>query len=523
MLRWIILGWFLTTSALQAQVVTSTMSHMSNLQLQSHLVHQKQLLPSGFLPVILPIDFIDSLSDADTERWQRKDYEGFIMRKLKTEHLFQVRKNDFTLNGDVIINLEMARQLNSSGKRLYTNSRGYRFNGTIGSRFFFETSFYESQAVLPYYMDSVAVFRGNTNTISDLNSGKGRGSIPGYGRWKPFNTSSNYSFDYTLVTGTVGVRINKNSFVQFGSDKQFVGYGYRSLLLSDVSAPYPFLRLHLAFFENKLTYTTNYAMLQSLERLPDGISGNEDLFARQGARFSYLHFEPKHWFGIGLFDATTWTFFKNSTPRNSLYFSPHAFAYNQKGIVNHLMGLNAHVNPLPFLMAYTQVAANTRNATNLGYQFGLKILDPIPGLNVTLEYNHVAAGMYESNNSADSLYASQEPFQNPVTLNYYQHNDQMLGHPLGVESNETLLRVQYRLRDFMISGAYNHVLKTKSLTAIDSDYFQFEAAYIFNTRSNTQLVVGNINRTEHKSVNTIHDTYTYIAFRTQLTNRYFDF
>jgi len=264
-------------------------------------------------------------------------------------------------------------------------------------------------------------------------------------------------------------------------------------------------------------------MLQSLERLSDGISGNEDLFARQGARFSYLHLQPKHWFGIGLFDATSWTFFKNSTPRNALFFSPHAFAYNQKGIVNHLMGLNTHINPLPFLMAYTQVATNTRNATNLGYQFGLKILDPIPGLSITLEYNHVAAGMYESNNSADSLYASQEPFQNPETLNYFQHNDQMLAHPLGVESNETLLRVQYRLRDFMISGAYNHVLKTKSLTAVDSDYFQFEAAYVFNTRSNAQLVFGHINRAEQKSPSALQDTYTYLAFRTQLTNRYLDF
>lgn len=508
----------------KAQEVLTPLSDFGRLQVQSFYANQKQAKPTAYYPLLIKVDKLDSISDADTEHWKRKEYEGFIMRKLLNQHLFEVRTNNFVLNGDVAFNVEYARQLDEQGRREYTNARGYNFSGTLGSRLFFQTSYYEIQSILPSYMDSVAVFRGNINSAQNVSNGAGRGSVPGFSRWKPFNTSdTSYNFDYGLATGSVGFSFSENSFVQIGTDKQFLGYGYRSVLLSDVSAPFPFVRFQFSFLEDRLTYTTTYAVLQSLERSPDGNPNKEDLFKRQGGRFSYLHFQPSHWLGVGLFDATTWTWHENARPLNALYFSPHAFAYNKTGVVNHLIGLNAHLNPLPFLMTYTQVATNTKNAANIGFQFGAKLLEPIPGFILTLEFNATRAGLYESNSGADTLFATDEVFQNLNTLNYYQHNDQMLAHPIGGDMNEAIVRAQYRIRDFMVTGAYNYVQKRITGFQINSDYLQFEVGYVINPRSNGQIVFGNINRVERKAQGNLQESYTYFAFRTNLTNRYFDF
>jgi hypothetical protein len=508
----------------KAQKVLTPLSDFSRLQVQSFIANEKNTKPTAYYPILFQVDKLDSISDADTKNWTRKEFDRFILRKLRNQHVFEVRTKNFMLNGDVAFNVEYARQLDELGRREYTNARGYHFSGTVGSRLFFQTSYYEIQSILPTYMDSVSIFRGNINTAQLVANGSGRGSVPGFSRWKPFNTSdTSYNFDYGMATGSVGFSLSENSFVQIGTDKQFLGYGYRSILLSDVSAPFSFVRFQFSFLENKLTYTTTYAVLQSLERSPDGNPNKEDLFKRQGGRFSYLHFQPKHWLGIGLFDATTWSWYKNAKPLNALYFSPHAFVYNQKGVVNHLVGLNAHMNPLPFIMTYLQVATNTKNASNVGYQIGAKILDPIPGFTLTLEFNATRAGLYESNNGADSLFATYEVFDNLNTLNYYQHNDQMLGHPIGGDMNELLIRAQYRLRDLFVSGAFNHVQKSIEDFQVNSDYFQFEAGYVLNPRSNMQIVLGNINRMERKQQGNIQETYTYFAFRTNLTNRYFDF
>ena len=285
-----------------AQYGLSPLNPIHTQLVQKDIRAKKEIRATAFAPFLMPIDRLDSIYNADTENWKRKNHDSWLMRKIRNEHLIEVSTNDFILKGDAVANIEAARQIDDQGRRMFTNSRGYNFSGAIGERFFFATSFYENQSIFPNYMDSVVSARGDFNNPADPE----RGSIPGYGRWKPFNTSNSYDYDYTLGTGYVGIAIHDQSFVQFGHDKQFVGYGYRSLLLSDASSPYTFLRLNGSFFKNKLTYTTTWAVLQYLERVATvNYNSKEAMFRRLGARFSYLHFEPVHWFGVGAFDGST--------------------------------------------------------------------------------------------------------------------------------------------------------------------------------------------------------------------------
>lgn len=512
---------FLPATSVFAQFRLSPINPLHTAILNRHVAEQKLIRVTAFMPYLVEIDEFDSLTDGFTNGAERNKHSGYIARKMRNDHLIEVRESDFTLMGDFAFNLEAAAQRDNQGRRNFTNTRGFNFSGTVGERFFFASSFYENQSIFPSYMDSVVSERGDFNNPLDPE----RGSVPGFGRWKSFNTSTSYDYDYTLATGYVGLVINNLSFIMFGQDKQFVGYGYRSVLLSDAAAPYPMLRTHLSFFKGRLTYTTTWAVLQYLERVaPINYSNKEALFRRIGGRFSYVHFQPNHWFGVGLFDGSTWGWKRNARPASVEYYLPHTLIYSGQGIINRIVGFNGNVSPTSFLSVYGQFAMNFSAGGN-AWQGGVKIFNLPAGLEMRTEYNQVSQGFYHA--AADpqqNRTLVSEPFQQGTFVqNYYQHNDAMLGHPIGVEMREWIVRLQYSWRDAFLSGAYHHMQIGSAVSPSKRDFFQFEVGYTFNSKSNMQLVLGNINRNEKSLTSSAIDTYTYLAFRTLLFNRYLDF
>lgn len=476
-------------------------------------------LNTAFAPVMMPLSVLDSIYDADTENWTCKQQENKILRLVRNEHLLTVEEEDFNLHFDVGLNLEGSRQVDDQGRRLFTNTRGVQVIGTVGERVFFGSSFYENQSIFPNYLDSIVSLRGDLNNEADPE----RGSVPGFGRWKPFNTSDSYDYDYTLGTGYIGVAINDRSFIQFGHDRQFLGYGYRSMLLSDVSSPYPFIRTHLSFWGGKISYSSTWAVLQSLERVAPNYNDKEAMFRRLGARFTYLHFQPRSWFGIGFFDGSTWTWRDNSHPSGVEYYLPYSGLAAGNSIRLHLMGFNGFVRPIDPMTIYGQWAVQTSAGAMVG-QLGAKWTGLPAGLQVTLEWNHTGEAGYFNGEGASQTTIIAEPLQEGTNaLDYYQHNDHSLGHPLMVASDEWLARVQYRLRDFVVRASYHRVSKYPMFIDHTQDFFQFEAGYIVKPKTNLQVVLGNINRTERNGVYSMIDTYTYFAIRTNLFNNYRDF
>ncbi|MEX2597951.1 MAG: hypothetical protein WEC59_13580 [Salibacteraceae bacterium] len=501
------------------QVTLSPINHLQKAQLNDHLSKHKINQQTAFAPFLVSIEQLDSVFDADLDHWKRKEHESWVLRKLRNEHLIELRKGDFVLNGDFVFNLEAARQKDDLGRRMFTNSRGVQFNGAIGKRFFFASSFYENQSIFPNYLDSIVSARGDFNNPADPE----RGSVPGFGRWKPYNTSDSYDYDYTLATGYVGYALNDRSFIQFGHDKQFVGYGHRSLLLSDASSPYPFLRTHFSFFKDRLTYSTTWAVLQSLERVaPVNYSNKEAMFKRLGARFSYLHFQPVHWMGLGLFDGTTWTWRRNNHPASIEYYFPYAFVYTGNGIRNHIFGLNGYFNPLTTMKVYGQFARNSGSGGN-AYQLGLRWQGIPESFSFIAEFNRVNEGVYYDGQNQTPVIT--EPLQPGTSvLDYYQHNDLSLAHPTLVDNDELILKARYRFGDFFAEASYHKFSMLNALVGDwNIDFVQLEAGFIINPRSNMQVVIGNINRTENNGISASLDTYTYFAFRTGLLNRYLDF
>ena len=116
--------------------------------------------------------------------------------------------------------------------KVLQNGRGAEVIGKIGGKVAFTSQVYEAQSFARQY----------TQRYMDT-----LGVIPGVGFW--MKNAWNYS-DYFMARGSVYTSLvntanDKNHILlSFGHDNQFVGYGYRSLILSNFSTASAYLRLN---------------------------------------------------------------------------------------------------------------------------------------------------------------------------------------------------------------------------------------------------------------------------------------
>lgn len=123
--------------------------------------------------------------------------------------------------------------------------------GGLGDHINISAVVYESQGRFAQYFNAYAE--------SIRPDGGNPAIIPSIGIAKEFRTDS---YDYPIATGYVSYTPNKFFNLQFGHGKQFLGDGYRSLLLSDNAIPYPYLQLNITVW--KLKYTNTWMSLRDV-------------------------------------------------------------------------------------------------------------------------------------------------------------------------------------------------------------------------------------------------------------------
>ena len=167
---------------------------------------------------------------------------------------------------------------------------GARLQGVFNNKFSFNASVITNFNQYPVYVDS-AIFE----RYDHYNPSSNKYIIPGSnaGTLKSNNRFSNTNFDFNLTYTP-----NKYFLVSGGYGKQFLGDGYRSLLLSDNANNYPYIRLQARLW--KLTYNVLY----------NHYSNNfwDEIDGRPQPKYStihYLGFSTKK-FQVGLFDEVTW-------------------------------------------------------------------------------------------------------------------------------------------------------------------------------------------------------------------------
>ena len=358
--------------------------------------------------------------------------------RFRDEHLIKVKGEDFKLEISPLFNFSLGNDLlDSSNQFLYQNSRGIIILGEITPRFSFSTSFYENQARFSSYESSYMSEHGEIYPTINNQYNVQNAVVPGAARTKPFK---NNGFDYGYAIGNLVFRATNKITVIAGNNQQFIGAGYRSLLLSDNSISSPYVRVDYQFFPR---WTFNYlrSRLLNLVRKPNytTVEGN---YQAKGLAVNYISFAATSRLTISLFDGAIWAkgdSIKTST-LNPLYYSPVPFLAHlvSDSTAYAITGLNFNWVINSNIRLYGQAAFAPWKKMETAFQLGCRSYEfvGLESLFMQLEYNQVSSHMYQA------------PAQ---FLSYSQYN-LPLAHTKGNGFREIVFRLNWRWKSFAVEG-----------------------------------------------------------------------
>lgn len=515
---------FLSLSSLTAQQQVLPLNHRMSQEVEEGVSAVDNNFHSSVKPYLYSWAY-DNVNDTLMSLISANRERKLLYRKLKTEHLFIVDTGKFYLTVDILCNFEWGTDLADTSlaadtSTLYVNTRGFIIKGDIGEKVSFKTSFYENQAFFPTYLSEYI----SQNKV-----------VPGAGRIKTFKQTG---FDYAMSTGLVSITPVKSLNFQFGHGKNFIGDGYRSLLLSDNSFNYPFFKITTHF--GRFQYTNIFANFQNLNvELPTSPT-TEERFQRKLGTINHLNFIVNKRIHLGIFESIIW---KASDSNGKWMYEddylnfinpvimvrPFQFGLNDKN--NVLVGMNLKIKLADKMNLYAQAMLDDNKSQKYGFQVGFKGFDlfKIKNLYFQAEYNTVSAYSYGHNDSTRN----------------YAHYNQALAHPLGAGFSEFIGIVNYRVKGFFIDVKFNYAtypedslrqfhlgkdIFKSDASRLESDrsntellYETIKIGYIINPQTNLQLLIGFRNRSEKSNYWNKETQYFFIGLRTSLINQYFDF
>lgn len=471
------------------------------------------------------------------------DKKSWLGRKFFNEHMIRFQGDNywFTINPGADLQLGTETDDRKVENLTYNNTRTVFIQGGIGNKFSFYTALYESQGrFAQYYNDYARSLRpdgGNPAVIP------GRG-IAAEGRGG--------DFDYPVAEGYVSYTPNKFFNFQAGTGQQFIGDGYRSLLLSDVSANYPFFKINTTIW--RLKYTNTWSSIKDVrpEVTADGA------FTNKFAVNHYLSYNVNNKLNIGLFESVISASEDNGGFDASL-LNPIIFLRNvefQRGSRggNALIGLTGKYKFTNNINVYGQLIIDELRISELtsgnqnfrnkhGVQFGVKYYDAfkVPNLTLQAEFNQVRPYTFSNN---DPLLS-------------YTNTNQPLAHPYGANFREFIAIARYRndrwygtarliygqrgfegdIDDVFFGGndlfgsednrPSDNGIELLQGNRVNSFYADLEVGYLVNPATNLKAFINPIFRdfSAEMQTDTVFDTNTLwlnIGFRTDLFNWYFD-
>ena len=477
---------------------------------------------------------LDSTFKQDEERALRSKSAGL---KPSKDALFYLHQDSFKLALNPAIDLSLGSvsneeaifnqygvgfQLNSSMKRFTLGVTYLNYSTDLLS---YQRKFIEQRKVYP----SSGVVKGN--------------SIASFNYLESFlHYKSKKFFDFEI-----------------GYGRNFIGDGYRSLLLSDFGQASPYALLQASFWH--IQYTTLFSLHQDI----NGVESSSELFRQKYTATHFLEWKIAPWIRLGVFESIVWAADDGQYHRGFdvnylnpvIFYRPVEFSVGSSD--NALLGANLAITPSmsqkfyfqllfdEFLLSELRADINQwRNpdqdirsgwwANKYGIQAGWTGLNDfgIKGLSHLLEFNLVRPYTYAHSNSTQA----------------YSTFNQSLAHPLGANFHEFVGRLTYSREKVSFNFQYNNQLKGVSETGTnfgdnlelsnqdrDKEYENYigqglasrveiidlSLSYLLKPEWDLSISLGHFSRNEVSAVATLEDNMTYLRLRTNLFNRYFDF
>lgn len=366
-------------------------------------------------------------------------------------------------------------------------------------------------------------------------------------------------YNYTDMSGYLSWTPNKFVNFQLGHGKNFIGNGYRSLMLSDHAGNNTYGRILVSVW--KIKYMVLYNHLKDVNNTESRTYGN---WRNKYSTSHYLSVNLTKWLNVGLFESVVWkakdTLLNRGYDVN--YLNPIIFfrpvEYSTGSSDNSILGFNLNVKPAKNVQVYGQFVldeflldefmkdiremfkpgsqANTGWwANKYAWQLGFKYFDAfkVKGLGFQSEINWVRP----------FTYSHSDPIQN------YGHQNASMAHPLGANFMESVSFVNYQKRNWFFQlqfSWYNQGLSTDSVNYGEDIYrtyndrqneyghvtaqgiqkrvnsIGFRASYLVYPETNIRVFGSIRSRNETISNRSRNDLFFQIGVSSLLNNRYND-
>ena len=366
--------------------------------------------------------------EADKKRFLKPEKKTWWGRKLWNEHLLQIKQKDYWLTADFLVDVQLGKDNSSNVSYTFNNTRLLTVNGGLGKDFAFSATIYESQGRFADYINQYA-----SNKSPTFRPAFSEGLVPGRGKAKGFK---NDAYDYPVAEGYLSYTPNKFLQFQFGQGKNFIGDGYRSLLLSDVASPSTYLKMTANIW--KFQYS-NIWLWGTDVRAPVVVNNEH---TRKYVAIHYLSININNRLNLGFFETAISTGNQGFDAGflNPLIFYRSVEFSRGEDAGNAMVGLTAKYKLQDDVVLYSQLLVDEFSVGNLGdlsdwrnkfgLQLGAKYFNALEIDNLFLQG--------EFNYARPFTFAHKNPVLN------YGHYSQPLAHAWGANFWEAIGIARYK-------------------------------------------------------------------------------
>ncbi|MEH0158118.1 hypothetical protein V6R21_28890 [Limibacter armeniacum] len=360
--------------------------------------------------------------------------------KKKTD-LYHVKTKNLVLRANPVLYTMIGSDKESDSFTFY-NTRGVTVQGSLDNKIGFYFYAADNLMRFPAYVER------------DIQK---QGAIAGEGRWLP-SGDGNDQREYFTGRGYITFAVSESINAQFGYDKNFIGDGYRSMILSDNSNDYLFLKLNTKVW--KLNYTNIFAQMMA-----DNDKGDGQVLPKKYLAFHHLSANILKNLNIGFYESVMYA--REGGGIELAYMNPIMFYRSLEHDLGDgdsvILGADLKWNIFNCLQLYGQLAIDDIQfkelfkgsgwyANKFAIQMGGKYIDAFKVSNLDLQG--------EINIVKPYMYSHFQNIQNSSSIaGGYHHYQQPLAHPLGANLKEFIGMVRYQPSslpkfNFRLKGIY---------------------------------------------------------------------
>jgi len=169
---------------------------------------------------------------------------------------------------------------------------GFRYSGDFGKQMLFVEGASIRYKPSGKFSIKASIMAGGQYFEKGTNGFDTLKVLPYCGKW--FSQSEKIYF-FPAITGSINYKPGNHFLFQAGYDRNFVGNGYRSVLLSENSAPYPFVKIN--FQSWRVNYFIMWAYLNDI---------SDNGFTDKYGVFHYLDINLTRRLSIGFYESVIW-------------------------------------------------------------------------------------------------------------------------------------------------------------------------------------------------------------------------